>query len=74
MTGQPVETANQPYPPDWEKVAELRVFNSTPKEWTKLISWRAEMKRKGWKLLKVTTGPSRMIAIFGRTRQELLNR
>lgn len=61
----------KPYPESWEKVAELRVFRTTNDEWAKLITWRSDMKRKGWKLLRVTTEGSRMAAVFGRTRGEL---
>jgi hypothetical protein len=32
------------------------------------------MKKKGWKLLKVTTEGEELIAVFGRTRDELINR
>ena len=63
-----------PYPPDWEQVAELRVFKTTHKEWGRLITWRGDMKKKGWKLLRVTTSTGQLIAVFGRTRQELLSR
>jgi hypothetical protein len=63
-----------PYPPDWERVAELRVFHSTPEEWEKLISWRSDMQKKGWRLLQVSSGKAELIAVFGRTKSELLNR
>jgi hypothetical protein len=59
------------YPPSWEEVAELRVFKTTPDEWTRLIAWRADMRRKGWKLLRVNTEEHEMVAVFGKTRPEL---
>lgn len=64
----------KPYPADWEQVADLRVFKTTPKEWERLVSWRGDMKKKGWKLLRVTTSAGQLSAVFGRTRQELLSR
>ena len=62
------------YPNDWERVAELRVFQTTPDEWAKLIGWRSDMQRKGWRLLQVSSEASRMVAVFGRTKSELLER
>ncbi len=64
---------SKPYPESWDKVAELRVFRTNPSQWAKLISWRNEMKRKGWKLLKVSTEKTEMTAVFGRTREGLGN-
>ena len=64
----------RPYPPSWEDVAELRVFRTTSERWQKLIGWRAEMRRKGWKLLQVSSQGEEMVAVFGRTRSELLAR
>ena len=68
------ESNPQPYPVDWEKVAEIRVFRTTPKEWQRLVSWRGDMKKKGWKLLRVTTDRGELVGVFGRTRAELLAR
>ena len=65
---------SRPYPERWEDVAELRVFRTTAERWQKLISWRSEMRRKGWKLLQVTSHGVEMVAVFGRTRSELLAR
>lgn len=70
----PPEPAAQPYPPDWEDVAELRVFRTTAERWQRLIGWRAEMRRKGWKLLRVTAEAGEMVAVFGRTKDSLLAR
>jgi len=64
----------QPYPDVWEDVAELRVFRTTAPKWASLIGWRAEMRRKGWKLLRVTTQRGEIVAVFGRTRAELKQR
>ena len=70
----PLETDAPPYPPDWEDVAELRVFRTTVERWQRLIGWRAEMRRKGWKLLRVSADAGEMVAVFGRTKDTLLAR
>ena len=62
-----------PYPPDWDKVADLRVFRTTPHEWQKLIGWRSDMKSKGWRLLQVSSSSGELVAVFGRTKPELLS-
>lgn len=69
---QSARSSDRPYPKDWEKVAELRVFRTTAERWQQLIGWRAEMQRKGWKLLHVSADAGEMLAVFGRTRPELL--
>lgn len=61
---------SQPYPPEWEEVADLRVFRTTTQEWEKLIAWRADMAKRGWKLLRVSSDGPEMTAIFGRTKAE----
>lgn len=61
------------YPRAWDDVAEIRVFRTSQSEWERLISWRTDMGRKGWKLLRVNTRESQLVAIFGRTRQELVD-
>jgi hypothetical protein len=57
-----------PYPPHWENVADLRVFRTSAEEWEKLIGWRTDMRKRGWKLLKVTSEENEVVAIFGRTK------
>ena len=61
---------DKPYPPHWESVADLRVFRTTTQEWAKLISWRADMQQRGWKLLRVSSDGPEMVAVFGRTKAE----
>ena len=61
----------KPYPDAWEDVAELRVFRTTAKEWEKLIAWRADMRKRGWKLLRVTSDESELVAVFGKTKADL---
>ena len=68
MTTKPSTPAPAPYPPHWENVADLRVFRTTPTEWEKLIGWRTDMRKRGWKLLKVQTEDTEVVAIFGRTK------
>ncbi len=61
---------SKPYPPQWEAVADLRVFRTTAQEWQKLIGWRADMRKRGWKLLRVSSDGPEMVAVFGRTKAE----
>ena len=68
MALPPSSFVSKPYPPHWEAVAELRVFRSTSEEWEKLIGWRADMRKRGWKLLRVSSDGPEMVAIFGRTK------
>jgi hypothetical protein len=73
-TPDPAGAAARPYPADWESVAELRVFRTTEQRWQRLIGWRAEMLRKGWKLLRVNAQGGELVAVFGRTKDVLLER
>ena len=66
--------ASQPYPQHWERVAELRVFRTTAEQWEKLFAWRRDMQRKGWRLLQVASDAGELVAVFGRTKPELLAR
>jgi hypothetical protein len=59
---------NKPYPQHWETVADLRVFRTTNEEWEKLIGWRSDMRKRGWKLLRVSSEGPELVAIFGRTK------
>lgn len=70
MTAKPPKpaTPTTPYPPHWENVADLRVFRTTAGEWEKLIGWRTDMRKRGWKLLKITSEETEVVAIFGRTK------
>jgi hypothetical protein len=68
------DSPESPYPLDWEDVAELRVFRTTEERWQRLIGWRSEMRRKGWKLLRVGPTAGELVAVFGRTKEELLAR
>ncbi|HXE58393.1 MAG TPA: hypothetical protein VNK43_10365 [Gemmatimonadales bacterium] len=63
-------TDEKPYPESWEQVADLRVFRAGPDEWDKLVAWRADMTRLGWKLLRVTSDDE-LIAVFGKTKPDL---
>ena len=68
MTAKPSTAQPAPYPPHWETVADLRVFRATAEEWEKLIGWRTDMRKRGWKLLKITSEDTEVVAIFGRTK------
>jgi hypothetical protein len=61
---------SKPYPAHWEQVADLRVFRTTAQEWEKLIGWRADMRKRGWKLLRVASEGPEMVAVFGRTKAD----
>ena len=67
-TKPPGSPKSAPYPPHWENVADLRVFRTTAQEWEKLIGWRTDMLKRGWKLLKVMSEETEVVAIFGRTK------
>ncbi len=74
MPEEPAESRERPYPETWERVAELRVFRTTVERWQRLISWRADMQRRGWRLLRVDSKDNELHAVFGRTREALLGR
>ena len=63
-------SSGKPYPAQWESVADLRVFRTTAVEWERLIVWRTDMLKRGWKLLRVTSEGSELVAIFGRTKAD----
>jgi hypothetical protein len=51
-------------------MADLRVFRTTSEEWAKLIEWRAEMGKRGWRLLRVSSDGPELVAVFGRTKAD----
>lgn len=59
---------NKPYPESWEQVAELRVFRAPATDWDRLATWRADMWKRGWRLLKVTSDDQELVAVFGKTK------
>ncbi len=63
-------TGGKPYPAHWERVADLRVFRTTTEEWEKLIAWRTDMGKRGWRLLRVSHEGPELVAIFGRTKAD----
>ena len=67
-SNKPSSPKPPPYPAQWENVADLRVFRTTAEEWEKLIGWRTDMLRRGWKLLKISSDGPEVLAIFGRTK------
>lgn len=60
----------KPYPAQWERVADLRVFRTTTEDWEKLIAWRADMRKRGWRLLRVSHEGPELVAVFGRTKSD----
>jgi hypothetical protein len=65
-------TSSRPYPADWESVADLRVLRTDAEDWPRLASWRQDMHRRGWRLLRVTSDGPELVAVFGRTKAERL--
>lgn len=65
-------SSSKPYPTEWESVADLRVFRTPVAEWEKLVGWRQDMLRRGWRLLRVTHDGPELVAVFGRTKTERL--
>jgi hypothetical protein len=63
-----IDSRERPYPANWENVAHLRVFRTSPGEWDKVAAWRAEMVKKGWKLLRVSSDAEEIVAVFGKTK------
>jgi hypothetical protein len=61
----------RPYPESWELVADLRVFRTDPTDWDRLATWRQDMRKRGWKLLKVTSDEVELVAVFGKTKTDL---
>ncbi len=70
MGSPPRPSTDKPYPADWEEVAELRVFRAPEDDWIKLVTWRADMHKRGWRLLKVNSDTGEVVAVFGRTKTE----
>ena len=64
----PSPDRNKPYPESWEQVADLRVFRTSAADWDRLSSWRQDMRKRGWKLLKVTSDDVELVAVFGKTK------
>ena len=62
---------DRPYPEHWERVAELRVFRAPHAAWERLIAWRNDMRKLGWRLLRVTSDKDELVAVFGKTKTEL---
>jgi hypothetical protein len=60
--------SDRPYPVKWENVAHLRVFRTTPGDWSKVVSWRADMIKRGWRLLRVSSNAEEIVAVFGKTK------
>jgi hypothetical protein len=67
-------TDGKPYPAQWERVADLRVFRTSPDAWEKLIAWRTDMGKRGWRLLRVTHEGPELVAVFGRTKADRQSR
>ena len=71
MSGSNTSDRAKPYPEAWEQVADLKVFRTISEDWDRLINWRQDMRKRGWKLLKVTSDEVELVAVFGRTKADL---
>lgn len=60
--------SDRPYPSSWESVAHVKVFRATSGEWEKVVGWRTDMLKRGWKLLRVSSDANEIVAVFGKTR------
>ncbi|HET7791639.1 MAG TPA: hypothetical protein VFK78_12670 [Gemmatimonadales bacterium] len=46
------------------------MFRTSAEEWERLLGWRADMRKRGWKLLRVSSEGPEMVAIFGRNKPD----
>ncbi|HXQ28420.1 MAG TPA: hypothetical protein VN848_04055 [Gemmatimonadales bacterium] len=46
------------------------MFRTTNEEWQKLLGWRSDMRKRGWRLLRVSSDGPELVAVFGRTKAE----
>jgi hypothetical protein len=74
LPARPKSSQGKPYPPSWDAVAELRVLRTRETHWQSLIGWRTELSRTGWRLLSVNASDGQLVAVFGRTKTDLLQR
>ena len=57
-----------PYPAHRERMAHLRVFRTSFGQWDKVVGWRADMVKRGWRLLRVSSDTEEIVAVFGKTK------
>lgn len=50
------------------------MFRTPLAAWERLIAWRADMRKRGWRLLRVTSDSTELVAVFGKTKPELTGR
>lgn len=50
------------------------MFRTPLAAWERLIAWRTDMRRHGWRLLRVTSNRDELVAVFGKTKAELTSR
>jgi hypothetical protein len=69
MSKEPLtNTPERVYPRNWENVAHLRIFRTSTGEWDKVVGWRADMIKRGWRLLRVSSDDNEIVAVFGKTK------
>jgi hypothetical protein len=64
----PPHRAPKPYPAAWERATEIRVLRAPAGDWTKVVAWRTDLARHGWKLLQLSSDDREITAVFGKTR------
>ena len=47
------------------------MFRTSARDWERLITWRQDMRKRGWKLLKVSSDEVELVAVFGKTKSDL---
>ena len=64
----PPHRTQKPYPAAWERATEIRVLRAPAGEWTKVVAWRTDLGRHGWKLLQLSSDDVEITAVFGKIR------
>ena len=44
------------------------MFRTSTGEWDKVVTWRADMLKRGWRLLRVSSDNEEIVAVFGKTK------
>jgi hypothetical protein len=64
----PPHRGPKPYPAAWDRASEIRVLRAPAGEWTKVVAWRTDLARHGWKLVQLSSDDREITAVFGKTR------
>ena len=44
----------------------MKVFRATSGDLEKVVGWRTDMLKRGWKLLRVSSDANEIVAVFGK--------